>query len=257
MKLDLSNVEFSLADKKKGITVPNELTEELAEDIGLHIGDGAIEIKKNRKSPISITHSSNKYEKDHLEYVITLKKKLYNICNYRIVKRNNGRGLSFCSLVISTFYASVFDIPWGKKKDLDVPYIIKNSKNKNMIISFIRGLVDTDFGLILRNKYGKIYPSMEGASSSKKLILSLSYLFDILGIKHYTYYNEKTFDKRTNKTYTRHKIIVNGFDRVSYFLNIIKPKNSKYIRRIKKMGLARFELAISSSLREDEGLTPV
>jgi len=52
---------------------------------------------------------------------------------------------------------------------------------------------------------------------------------------------ERQFDKRTNNTYTRYKIAITGFSRVSSCLRIIKHRNPKYIRKIRDMGPKRFE----------------
>ena len=238
--LDLSMVIFSRKDKEKGIILPEYLTEELAEDIGIHIGDGSMYFKKGKIGADAITISSNNNEMDYLNYVIELKKKLYNLNKYRILYRNNERNLKFHSLAISTFYNSVFGLPIGSKDEVDIPHIIMQSKDNEILSSVIRGLTDTDFGLIKRIKYGKIYPTLEGSSKSKKLIDSLSILFKKLGIKHYTC-KEQIFDKRTKKIYTRNKIIINGFKRISFCFDIILPKNPKYIRKIKEMGPKRFE----------------
>lgn len=243
IKLDLSKVKFSRRDKEKGIKIPNYLTPELAEDIGMHIGDGAIHFRKNRPSSTAISHSSNVDELDYLKYVIKLKRELYNIKNYKIRKRNNERDLIFHSQAIITFYNSVFNIPIGKKGEIDIPDIIKTSDDKEIIKSVLRGLIDTDFGLIRKFKYQKIYPVLEGASISKRLIKSIAFLFDKLNIKYYIEYDVKKFDKRNpDKIYKINKIILNGFDRINTLFSMIKPKNSKYIKKMNKMGPGRFEL---------------
>ena len=227
-KLDLSNVRFSKRDIEKGIRIPKYLTEELAYDLGVHIGDGSINLRKNRLNSTTITLSSNSNEIKYLKNVIKTREKLYNLNKYRIIKRNKERNLIYHSLALSTFYKSVFGIPWGKKLEIDAPEIIKNSKNLRIITSFIRGLVDTDFGVIRRVKYGKLYISIEGSSKSKKLIKSLSLFVKKLNIEHYNSYDIKSFDKRTNKTYTRNKIILNGFKRTNLFFKTIRPLNQKY-----------------------------
>lgn len=241
MNLDLKGVKFSKRDVEKGTTIPEKLTPLLAEDVGIHIGDGSIDLRKNRRYSTTITHSSNACEVDYLNYVIGLKKKLYGLSKYNLVKKNNERNLIFNSLAISTFYTTVFQIPVGKKYEVDIPGIIKNSDDLDIIASFIRGLIDTDFGLIRRLKCGKVYPSLDGTSSSERLIVSLSFLLDKLDLKHYMY-TERQFDKRTNKTYTKYKIAMNGFSRVSSCFRVIKPRNSKYIRKMRDMGPKRFEL---------------
>lgn len=42
IKFDVSGIDFSWADKRKGIILPTELTPKLAEIIGIHIGDGSL-----------------------------------------------------------------------------------------------------------------------------------------------------------------------------------------------------------------------
>ncbi|MBI4894896.1 MAG: hypothetical protein HY831_00225 [Candidatus Aenigmarchaeota archaeon] len=48
MNLDLSNVEFSKNDLRRRIRIPEILSEELAEDVGFHIGDGYMRSRKNK-----------------------------------------------------------------------------------------------------------------------------------------------------------------------------------------------------------------
>ncbi len=218
----------------------------MAEDIGIHIGDGSMYFKKGKTGADAITVSSNNKEIDYLNYVLELKKKLYNLNKYRVLHRNNEINLKFHSLAISTFYNFVFELPIGSKDNVDIPPIIMQSKNKEILTSVIRGVADTDFGLIIRTKYGKLYPSLEGKSKSKKLIISISKILDKLKIPYYLECDVENIDKRTKKTYVIHKIIINGFKRTNLFLKKIKPKNSKYLKRIKEMGLTRFELAIPS-----------
>ena len=224
IRLDLSNVRFSKRDKEKGINIPQYLTPEIAEDIGIQVGDGSMYYKTSKKCADAITVSSNYKELDYLEYVVKLKTKLYNFGKHKLLERKNERNLKFHSEAISTFYNSVFNLPIGKKDNVDIPSIIKNSQDEQIIISFIRGMVDTDFGLIKRIKYGKVYPTLEGSSKSKKLIDSISLIFKRFGIKHYSC-KEQVFDKRNGKTYTRYKIIINGFKRISFCLDLIEPKN--------------------------------
>ena len=47
IELDISSIELSRKDVKKGIKLPAFLTSELAEDIGIHIGDGCMNIYPN------------------------------------------------------------------------------------------------------------------------------------------------------------------------------------------------------------------
>jgi hypothetical protein len=44
---DISQISFSKKDLRKGIVLPHSLSPQLAEDIGVHIGDGAMNIFSN------------------------------------------------------------------------------------------------------------------------------------------------------------------------------------------------------------------
>jgi len=185
MELNLNDVEYSKRDREKGIIIPNKLTEELSEDIGIHIGDGSMYKCNKKKTGYEFCYSANCKEKDHFERIINLKKKLYNLKKFRVRKINNELRLLFNSKVISLFYNKVFGFPFGSKcKTVDIPPIIKNCKDDRIIIGCIRGILDTDFGLSLKHRYGTIYPVLEGSFASKSLILSLSEVFDRLGLKY-------------------------------------------------------------------------
>ena len=48
MKFNLSKIKFSKSDLNKNITLPKRITADLAEEIGLHIGDGSMNIYKKK-----------------------------------------------------------------------------------------------------------------------------------------------------------------------------------------------------------------
>lgn len=245
MKLDLTNIEFSKRDIEKGITIPTKLTEELAEDIGIHIGDGSMYKCNKEKTGYEFCYSANYDERLHFKHIIKLKKKLYNLKKFRVRKKGKELRFLFNSKVISLFYNRVFGFPFGSKcKTVDIPELIKNCKDKKVIIGCIRGILDTDFGLFIKHRYGTIYPVLEGSFASKPLVLSLSNLFDRLGLKYNVMLESKEFDKRTNKIYLSNNITISGYERINLFFNLIGFNNPKYHKKLKelKMGLKRFEL---------------
>ena len=137
-------------------------------------------------------------------------------------------------------------MPIGKKKDIDVPNIIKNCEDKKIIAAFLRGIVDTDFCLALRKTNKGYNPSLEGASASKNLILSLYKLFKKLGIDSSLELDTIRFDKRVNKYYKINKIIIRKKTSLINSLKLIKSRNKKYQDRIKKMGPMEFESTTSA-----------
>ena len=236
-KFDLSAVRYSRIDKLKRVRVPEKLDESLAEDIGIHVGDGCLFKHKGTNPRYEFLYSGNVSEKEYMEHIIKLKEMLYNVSRIRKYVYGNEMRFTFNSLAIATFYSKVLGLPIGKKRHIDIPEIIKNSDNINIKIAFIRGLIDTDFGLILRNtRWGK-YPSLVGVSISKNLIISVSKILSELRIPPCVEFDIKNYDKRTNKFYPQSRISLNGFKRVGLWLRIIRFNNkAKYKKRVGLMG---------------------
>lgn len=236
MELDLTNIEFSKRDIEKEIIIPTELTEELAEDIGIHIGDGSMYKCNKEKTGYELFYSCCSREEIYLKHIIDLKKRLYNLKKFRVRKINNELRLFFNSKVMAIFYNKVLGFPFGSKcKTVDIPDIIKNCKDKRIIIGCIRGILDTDFGLSAKHRYGRIYPVLEGSFASKPLVLSLSNLFDRLGLRYNLSLDCSKFDKRTNKVYTANKITISGYKRINQFFNTINSNNPRYSKKLKEI----------------------
>ena len=234
-RFEINEVKFSKKDVKKDIRIPLKLNEQLAEDLGIHIGDGSL-YKHGTNGHYEFSYSGNILEKEYIHHVIRLKKELYNISKIRKYVYGNEFRVNFNSLAIATFYSKILGIPVGSKKDIDVPKVIKESKDKKIISSFIRGLVDTDFCFVFKGKWNN--PVLQAAFTSSNLVISLKKLFEILGIKSSIILNYKNFDKRTKKYYLSNYISVAGKKNVPNALRLIKPKNPKYKNKIKKYGPA-------------------
>lgn len=238
MKLDISNVRYSKRDIEKGIKIPTNLCEELAEDRGIHIGDGSLHRCNSQKSSMMFSYSGNILEKEYINHIFQLKKKLYNVNRVNQYIYGNEIRIRFHSLAIATFYSNTLGIPIGSKKDFAIPSVIENCNDKKIISAFLKGIIDTDFGLIVRTKYGKIYPSLVGNFANINLVLSLKDLFEKLGIECFVEERVKTYHKKVNKYYIGSRINLNGYERVSKWLNLIGFNNPKYNKKIKNMGLA-------------------
>lgn len=235
MNLDLSGVKFSKRDVEKGIIIPEKLTPLLAEDIGIHIGDGSL-YKCNRwKSTYEFLYASNIDERNYLNHIIRLKEKLYNLKKYRVrLKKGKELDLIFNSLAIATFFETSLGIPAGSKVyTAIVPAVIRKSKNKDIIPSFLRGVVDTDFYFSYKNKKGKPYPVLSGNFASQKLVEDLSDLFRFLDIGHNTRYSFAVPDRRFNKFYIRNNLTVNGHSNMKKFISVVGFNNPKNIERLK------------------------
>ena len=76
MKLDISEIEFSNKDRKRNILIPNKITKELAELIGIIMGDGSTGIYKGN----GYTHYEIRlygHKKEDLNYYNKIVDKLF------------------------------------------------------------------------------------------------------------------------------------------------------------------------------------
>jgi len=243
MKFDLSRIERSKIDLKTNINIPLTLTKELAEFIGIIIGDGHLEFyagyeKTGRKYvEYQIRIAGNKKEKDYLDYIRNLFYSLFNTnLKYMDDKRSNAFILRKNSKGILQFLNKICGIPFNKKVDIvRIPEVIKKS-DINIRRAFLRGLADTDYSISFKNRTqkGHNYPVIKGSFKSKKLIEDLSILYKELEFIYCVYYDERKFDKRKNDYDIIHNIYLNGKRNLNKWIQEIGSSNHKFQRKIKK-----------------------
>jgi len=121
VEFDLREINFSGYDKKRKIKLPKELTPKLAEEIGMHIGDGTLPEKK-----YYFSLRGDIKEKDYYEsHVLPLYKKLYNL-DPSLLERPPICGIEFSSKAIYEFKNKVIGLPIGIKTNrLEIPKCIK------------------------------------------------------------------------------------------------------------------------------------
>ena len=145
-----NKVISSWADIKRRIKIPLKMNKDLAEEIGIHIGDGNIYIytdKGNNKSYHgSFTGDLNDEFLYHNKYIKNLMKKIYNIDLYILERKNkNSIESKYKSKAIIGFKYKVLNLPLGKKTNIQIPtQILKNNEFKKRCIA---GIIDTDFSI--------------------------------------------------------------------------------------------------------------
>jgi len=205
MNFDLSQIEFSKRDLQKSIKIPSALTKELAEIIGLHIGDGHLGYRKDKYQYVIQMTGNLKTERGHYDnYISKLWKKVFNIDLKLKEFPYNCYGFQVYSKVIGTFFSRVLGMPIGKKsKIIGIPEIIKNTfkngNNKEMI-SCIRGIIDTDF--FVNNDRGQIV--LGAWFASKNLVLDLKEYLQLLNFKPRTSLDVKYYNSSCGKNLIRH-----------------------------------------------------
>ncbi len=233
---DLSKIEFSRNDVKKGLTLPSELTPELAEDLGIMTGDGCLNPCMANDHEILCSGDP----KDELDYyanfVCPLKCKLFNISlRPRIInpKRQNEFGIRSWSKAIFSFYRQAFEFPVGNKEcSIGVPNIIVES-DKGTRTSFVRGLFDTDGSLTFRKKNSDVYyyPIIKFNTVSSKLFLKVKVLLKSFGFNDIWSGRRLRYDLRYNRNYLTYDIDISGKNNLNNWIKLIGFSNPKHLTK--------------------------
>jgi len=184
--LILNDIHPSHRDLKKNLKLPKTLNENLAEEIGIHIGDGTLIKSKNYFAVRGNVNNEYEYYKSH---ICNLYKTLYNFAP-RIFIRGSICGFEISSSMIFQFKTKILGIPCGKKSHIiDIPNIIKESKNERIIGACLRGIFDSD-GCIYFAKKGT-YPRIIIDSQSQRLIKTITFFLKKIGFEPNIYKNGK------------------------------------------------------------------
>jgi len=216
---DTSEIKISRYDKEKELKLPRKLTPELAEEIGISIGDGFLSNKR-----YEYRLKGNKNEKDYYDsFIKLLYKKLFNL-DLNIKEYENTYGFEIASKGFWTFKNKVLKIPSGRKDNINIPDVVKIN-NIKILTSFIRGLFDTDGSVSFLNRYGynKYYPRISIAFKSKNLIVEVMEILQMLGL-----------EPKISKKEPYWQIYLNGYDRLEKYSNLIGWSNPKNINKVLK-----------------------
>ncbi len=237
MELDVSTIRVSKNDLRCGLKLPRVMTLELAEFIGIMMGDGHLGYYRgtlgNGKRYVNyqIKVAGNKAEKIYLESIMSLFRSLFSLeLKYTQDTAPNAIILRKQSKGVLHFLNQVCGIPINSKVEIAmVPEIILKSQDDNIKRAFLRGLADTDFSVCFKNKYKTkhCYPVIKGTFKSKRLIQDLELLFQRLDLRYSTYYDEERHDSRFGD-YINHSIYLNGKDNFHKWIQTIGFSNPKF-----------------------------
>jgi len=240
---DISQIPFSKKDLKKGIVLPHSLSPQLAEDIGIHIGDGAMNIFPNPHGTDYYYKCSGHPENEkewYDNFIVPLKRNLFNLKIRAKYFSDNTYGIQFRSKAIVTFYNKVIGIPLGYKvKTVDIPLVIKNSPLE-FKIACLRGIFDADFSLTFKKKYKEVhyYPVIRANFASKNLSNSIIGILSKLKF-NFSSGSYSSIDKRTGKIKFSYDIFISGKNQLKRWFTIIGSNNPNNITKFqvwKKFG---------------------
>ncbi|MFX1277297.1 MAG: LAGLIDADG family homing endonuclease [Promethearchaeota archaeon] len=244
----------------------------LAEMIGIILGDGHVH-KKSEKSYLdsALVISLNRVdEPQYVNYVEKLIIQLFNI-QPRFYHRKDSKSLDLkisdddiIDFLISKGIKTgdkvknQVSIPKWINKDLQWIEINKeewNSKNRDLVIACIRGLIDTD-GTVYVDHFNKII-CIGFKNASLLLIKDFKNLCSLLGFrtgKITTFSYKSPFD---NKKHLNYQVLIRAKSHVKNFLEMIKPmkwqyKKGEIEKTLKKLGTSIEQSLNSKYKRNDE-----
>lgn len=228
-KLDISKIEFSKNDIKRGIKLPDKLTIDLAHLIGIHLGDGCL---VNRKHGNRISYNGH-FINEHIwyeNYLSPLILKLFNL-DIKPRKGHNSVEITLHSKARYNFLDKVCGLPSGSKENCNIPKIILNG-NIQIKKIFLRGLADTDFSLVFKNRHKNInyYPVINYESPNENIHVFCKHTLESLGFNLYSN-NRNRF--RNNKKLHSFYFQINGVIAFRKWMDEIGFTNDNQLTKIK------------------------
>ena len=198
-----------------------EITNELAELLGIMYGDGCLSNSTNKNI---IYISGNKYV--DFEYHDKITKKLFSQVfdkkiNIAVRNDENTLFIRFSDKQIFNAFEEL-GMPVGLKLDkLNLPSKIKN--DRDLMHHFIRGVTDTDGCLIFSKQHGKrhYYPRIEVTNKSEK------FLKEIL-----VFLKDEGFYGSVSNKGVGYRLEIPGFKNLQRWLEAIGFNNPKYIKKM-------------------------
>ena len=193
-------------NKRSDVTIPQKHSTELAEFIGILLGDGHI---THFQTTVTLGN-----EPEYAEYVQGLMKKLFS-GNPKICSRARGYKIVYLgSTEISSWLFKNGMVKNKVREQVDVPNWIFS--NKTFMEALLRGFFDTD-GSIYRLRFGI---QIALSNRSRKLLKSLQQL-----LLRLEYSPSKVSDN---------KLYITRQPDIKIFFTEIKPQNQKHIERYKE-----------------------
>ena len=207
------------------------MSSDLAEEIGLHLGDGSMNYYNGK----GLYQLRGHIKDDKQHYILRIKplyKILFNIdISLRDMPSTGVYGFQIWSDTLVNYKYNILGLPLGPKHDFLIPSTI--AENDEFSRSFVRGYFDTDGCLYLEKRRDKLYPRIEMVSISERFIKQLKEIISRLGFR-------VTYEKRdgiARHKFAIHKLSIRGNEMTKKWFSEIKPNNPKHVNKFKKLNL--------------------
>lgn len=146
----VKGIEYSWQDIKREIKIPEKMNSLLAEETGIHLGDGCLFLYVDARGYMSYRYSITGHIIDeelyHINHIAKLLHNIYNL-KHTFIRRptQNTIDTLIGSKAIFQFKSKILGLPLGSKKNANIPKIIleNNEFSKRCLV----GLFDTDFNV--------------------------------------------------------------------------------------------------------------
>ncbi len=203
------------------------LNEDMAELIGIILGDGCIHYQKNSKSyKISILGNPIEDEDYMKKYVPSLIEKCIGRKTTASLAKNGALIIRFQDEAFRIFLHRL-GVKKDKNKEISIPKEIK--KNPKLIAKCIKGIADTDFTLVFTKQHN--YPRITAHFKSKQLVKDMENFLRKNEFTLNTKYDYERKDKRNNKVYISNHINLDGPNNLNKWLELIGFANMRIITR--------------------------
>ncbi len=232
-ELDLAPASYSRVDEERGIVLPRKITPKLAEEIGMHLGDGFLSLHRNEYRLKGSPFDEREF---YQGFVAPLYKELFNL-EVKLKDYGTSYGFEACSKALWTFKSKVLKIPVGRKTGIRVPEIIKVN-DREVLAGFLRGYFDTDGSVSFTSRYGypSYYPTISAASASEFLIRDVAEILSMFGLRPTVWRNRDWWE-----------VQLRGYNRFLRFLELIGWSSKKHVDKINAWRLRYPQLACGAS----------
>jgi intein/homing endonuclease len=209
--------------------LPEKISPLLAEEIGLHLGDGSMNHYNNRGFYQLRGHIKDDKEhyKSRIKYIY---QKVFEIdVSLREMHSCGVYGFQIWNTKLVNYKSKVLNLPLGKKWEFTAPIEIES--NKELSECFLRGYFDTDGCLYLEKKNNKLYPRVEFGTISKEFSKQLERILTNLKFK-FCLYTELRNKKGWQDLY---RFRINGVNMTNKWFKEIIPANSKHINKFNRI----------------------
>jgi hypothetical protein len=220
----ISTVQFSAADVKAGVRLP-KVSELLAYETGVHIGDGSMQAISGSTHSVRYWGDSVNDWQFYSQVVPRILKKLYG----KEVKAHKCREANKCVVAICSkavvTYKQALGLPAGNKLQLHgLPDFVKG--RRGLLAACIRGIADTDFGLYF---YKDGTPELALTLNNKPLLQDVYAQLRYLGFDPKLRLDVQR--TRAGKQHTEHTLKLYGKANLEKWIQVIGFWNPKQITK--------------------------